>query len=54
MVFADRRINVTPEGHKHLGAVLGSRAFFEEYIREKVEDWVSQISRLAEFAISQP
>ncbi|KAL9959428.1 hypothetical protein ACROYT_G032751 [Oculina patagonica] len=42
------------EGHKHLGAVLGSRSFLEEYVGEKVEDWVHQVSKLAEFAISQP
>lgn len=53
-VFGDTAINITSEGHKHLGAVLGSRSFLEEYVEEKVEDWVRQISKLAEFAISQP
>ena len=47
-------INISSEGHKHLGAVLGSRSFLEEYVGEKVEDWVHQVSKLAEFAISQP
>ena len=53
-VFANIAINITSEGHKHLGAVLGSRSFLDEYVREKVEDWVHQVSKLAEFAISQP
>ena len=44
---------ITFEGHKHLGAVLGSRSFLEEYVREKVKDWVQQVVQLAEFAISQ-
>ena len=42
------------EGHKHLGAAFGSRSHFEEYVGEKVEEWVSQVIKLAEFAVSQP
>jgi len=52
-VFGDTAINITSVGHKHLGAVLGSRSFLEEYVGEKVKDWV-QVVQLAEFAISQP
>ena len=33
-VFRDTAINVTIEGHKPLGAALGSRSFLEEYWRE--------------------
>ena len=53
-VFGATAIKITTEGHKHLGAALGSRSYFEEYVGEKVEDWVSQITKLAEFAVSQP
>ena len=53
-VFANTAINITSEGHKHLGAVLGSRSFLEEYVGEKVEDWVHQVNKLAEFALFQP
>jgi len=53
-VFADTDINVTSEGHKHLGAVLGSRSFLENYVGDKVQEWVNQVTKLAEFAISQP
>ena len=52
--FAVTAINVTMEGYKHLGAALGSRSYFEEYVGEKVEEWVSQVIKLAEFAVSQP
>ena len=44
-------INITTEGHKHLGAAFGSRSYFEEYVGDNVEEWVSQ---LVEFAVSQP
>lgn len=39
-IFADTKINTTSEGYRHLGAVIRSRAFLEEYVGEKVEDWV--------------
>ena len=42
------------EGRKHLGAALGSRDFFGEYVDEKVEEWVAQVTRLTEFAPTQP
>ena len=54
MVFGDTAINVTVEGHKHLGAALGSRSFLEEYVGEKVDEWASEVTKLAEVAISQP
>ena len=53
-VFKDTAINVTVEGQKHLGAVIGSREYLEEYVSEKVTNWVSEITKLAEFALSQP
>ena len=55
-VFGDTAINITTEGHKHLGAALGSRSFLEEDVGEKVDEWVNEfeVAKLAEFAISQP
>ena len=53
-VFEGTKINITSQGQKHLGAVIGSRSFLEEYLTEKMDDWVSQITILAEFASSQP
>ena len=53
-VFAGTGINITTEGRKHLGAVLGSRAYLEDCICGKVEDWEAEVSRLSELARSQP
>ena len=50
-VFGDTAINITTEDHKHLGAAPGSRSYLEEYV---VEDWVNQVTTLADNAISQP
>ena len=41
-------------GQKHLGAALGSRYYLEEYVGERVEDWVNQVTNLAGFASSHP
>ena len=35
-------------------AALGSRSFLEEYVGEKVDKWVNEVTKLADFAISQP
>ena len=53
-VFRDTAINVTIEGHKHLGEALGSRSFLQEFVGEKVDEWVNEVTKLADFAISQP
>ena len=53
-IFSETAINITTEGRKHLGAALGSRDFLEEYVGEKVEEWVAQIAILAKFATTQP
>ena len=53
-MFRDTSINTAIDGHSHLGAALGSRPFLDEYVGEKVEGWVNEVTRLAEFAISQP
>ena len=44
-VFRDTAINVTIEGHKHLGAALGSRSFLEEYVGEKVAELLEPLER---------
>ena len=53
-MFAGTGINITTEGRKHLGAALGSRSYLEQYVGGKVEDWVGEVTRLGEFARSQP
>ena len=53
-VFSNTAINITTEGHKHLAAAIRSRSYLEENMGEKVEDWVNQVTKLAEFPISQP
>ena len=52
--FKETAINITTQGKKHLGAVVGSRSYLTEYVDEKVEEWIKEVARLSEFAITQP
>ena len=42
------------EGRRHLDAALGSRDFLEDYVNDKVEQWVEEVIKLSEFENSQP
>jgi len=53
-IFDKTAINISTQGQKHLGAALGSRTYLEEYVKGKLEDLVDQVTKLAEFATSQP
>ena len=53
-VFAGTAVNVSSQGQRHLGAVLGSREYFEDYVNGKVEEWVSEVAKLSEFAATEP
>ena len=54
-VFGDE-VNVTKEGKRHLGAVIGSKEYKDQYCAEKVQGWRGEISTLslAEIAKRQP
>jgi hypothetical protein len=48
--FGGTDIVIIMHSKHHLGAAVGSRDFAEEYIRNKVETWVSEVERLAKIA----
>ena len=45
---------MSSQGQRYLGAVLGSREYFEDYVNGKVEEWVSEVAKLSEFAATEP
>ena len=47
-------VNITTEGKRHLGAVLGSENYKDEFCKEKVDEWRGQLENLAEIAETQP
>ena len=48
--FQNTGINITTEGRRHHGAALGSRDFLEDYVYEKVKQWIEEVIKLSEFA----
>lgn len=53
-IFRGSELNITTEGKKHLGAVIGSEEFRSDYIESKVNDWVKQLTTLAIIATHYP
>ena len=49
-----QEVNITTEGKRHLGAVIGSQEYKDQYCDEKVQGWEREIELLAEIARSQP
>lgn len=47
-------MNITTEGQRHLGAVLGSKSFKDQYCEEMVDKWIADLRALCEIARTQP
>ena len=47
-------VNVTTDGKRHLGAVIGSENYRKEYCEKLVKNWVSELTKLSEIADTQP
>ena len=52
-VFGDE-VNITLEGRRHLGAVIGSKEFKDQYCQEKVDKWLREMESLVEISKSSP
>ena len=53
-LFKDTEIEVTRSGERHLGAVIGSQKFRDEYVGGKVEKWVQDVDELSKTAEDEP
>ena len=53
-VFRSTNVKITTAGRPHLGAPLGSDAYVNEFLREKVNQWCDMLSTLSDFAIAHP
>ena len=47
-------MSITIEGKRHLGAVIGSNKYREEYVKVLINDWNNQLALLSPIAESQP
>ena len=52
--FRDYNIKITTDGHRHLGAAVGSNENKEEFVMTKVSEWVKQLQILTNFACTEP
>ena len=52
-LFGDE-VNITLEGRRHLGVVIGSKEFKNQYCQEKVDKWLREMESLTEISKSQP
>ena len=53
-VFANSRVNITAEGKRHLGAVIGSTEYRDKYVKDVVKDWDNQLTILSTIVETQP
>ena len=47
--FSSTKVNVTSNGKRHLGAVMGSRSY-KDYMNEKINHWMKEVKLLSEVA----
>ena len=53
-VFGTSGVKITTSGERHMGAVIGSAMFKEEYVKKKVRKWVEDVEELATIAKDEP
>ena len=53
-VFANSRVNITAEGKRHLGAVIGSTEYRDKYVKDLVKDWDNQLTILSTIVETTP
>ena len=53
-VFAGTGVQITTQGRRHLGAALGSRSFVESFVSERVDNWTTELKKLAKIATCHP
>ena len=53
-IFANSGVNITAEKKIHLGAVIGSTEYCNEYVKDLVKDWDNHFTILSNIAKAQP
>ena len=53
-LFAGSNIQITCDGDRHLGAVVGTENFRNQYVTAKVNKWVQDVTSLAKIAEDEP
>ena len=53
-VFAGTGLQITTQGQRHLGAVIGSEEYKDDYVTKQVEKWIGELEMLGEVAKIDP
>ena len=53
-IFAGTNIQITCQGQRHLGAVIGHENYQQQYVSSKVDKWVEDVAALAKIALDEP
>ena len=53
-LFANSRLNITAEGKRHLGAVIGSTGYCDGYVKDLVKYRDNQLTILSTIAKTKP
>ena len=53
-IFSNTGIKISSDGERHLGDVVGSSEYRDEYINSKIEKWIKDIEQLSYIAKDEP
>ena len=53
-IFKHSSIQITSTGQRHLGAIIGTTEYKQEYMNEKLTTWIQEIRMLSEIAKTDP
>ena len=52
--FGTSGVKITSKGKRHLGAAIGSDDLKNEYVQQKVAEWVCELNKLSDIAMVEP
>ena len=53
-IFDNTKIKITTDGQRHLGAVIGTANFKQNYMKEKINQWIQELRILSKIAWHKP
>ena len=53
-IFNNTKIKITTDGQRHLRAVIGTANFKQNYMKEKINQWIQELRILSKIAWYKP
>ena len=53
-LFDGSGITVIADGDRYLGAAIGTRTYIEQYVKNKISEFIGEVKILSAFALTQP